>query len=75
MSIGMKNLTWAHLAIVVCLLAGCGDAGNTVEIPTNPAPPPITSPAGATMDGEGTTSTPEMEPALPSVTAPPAVNP
>lgn len=75
MSIGIKNLTLALLAIEVCLLVGCGGAGNTVEMPTNPAPPPKMGPAGATMDGEGASSTPESDPAMPSMTAPPAANP
>ena len=62
----------ASLTIGVCLLAGCGDAGNTVEMPANPAPPPTTGPAGATLEGDDTT---EIISPTPSVTAPPAPNP
>lgn len=65
MKIGLRA---AGLFCMVCLcvvLSGCGGGSNTVEIPSNPAPPPGAGPAGVGAgDDAGGAQTADPPPAV-----------
>ncbi len=76
MSKVIRIFTLSHLALGLCLAAGCGGADNTVELPTNPAPPPKTGPVGTDSGGtEDPSNTADPNAGTTALSAPPAVNP